>query len=112
MGVDGNKHVLAIREGATENAAVAKELLEDLAAPPRRSRSRSLRPSESIGKASTPDAPGGYLAYSRDRGVLVGVVIACMRSHPFAGMKNLHGGCGEPGFQLLAGHLVRDPIVL
>ena len=62
MGVDveGNKHVLAIREGATENAAVAKELLEDLAAPPRRK--RSLRPSESIGKASTPDAPGGYLA--------------------------------------------------
>lgn len=113
VGVDGNKHVLAIREGATENAAVAKELLEDLAAPPRRSRSRSLRPSESIGKASTPDAPGGYLAHiRRDRGVPVGVVIACMRSHPFAGMKNLHGGCGEPGFQLLAGHLVRDPIVL
>jgi hypothetical protein len=28
------------------------------------------------------------------------VVIACMRSHPFAGMKILHGGCGEPGFQL------------
>ena len=27
---DGNKHVLAIREGATENATVAKELLEDL----------------------------------------------------------------------------------
>jgi len=24
-------------------------------------------------------------------------------------MKNLHGGCGEPGFQLLAGHLVREP---
>jgi hypothetical protein len=37
VGVDGNKHVLAIREGATENAAVAKELLEDLAAPRRRS---------------------------------------------------------------------------
>ena len=30
--VEGNKHVLAIREGATENAAVAKELLEDLVA--------------------------------------------------------------------------------
>ena len=32
IGVDaeGYKHVLAIREGATENAAVAKELLEDL----------------------------------------------------------------------------------
>jgi transposase-like protein len=28
--VEGNKHVLAIREGATENATVAKELLEDL----------------------------------------------------------------------------------
>jgi transposase-like protein len=28
--VDGNKHVLAIREGATENATVVKELLEDL----------------------------------------------------------------------------------
>jgi hypothetical protein len=37
VGVDGNKHVLAIREGATEHAAVAKELLEDLAAPRRRS---------------------------------------------------------------------------
>ena len=43
----------------------------------------------------------------RDRSVPVGV--ACMRSHPFAGMKNLHGGRGEPGFQLLAGHLVREP---
>lgn len=34
VGVDaeGNKHVLAIREGATENATVAKELLEDLVA--------------------------------------------------------------------------------
>ena len=34
MGVDaeGHKHVLAIREGATENATVAKELLEDLVA--------------------------------------------------------------------------------
>jgi putative transposase len=34
VGVDleGNKHVLAIREGATENAAVVKELLEDLVA--------------------------------------------------------------------------------
>jgi transposase-like protein len=33
VGVDaeGNKHVLAIREGATENATVVKELLEDLA---------------------------------------------------------------------------------
>lgn len=32
VGVDdqGHKHVLAIREGATENATVAKELLEDL----------------------------------------------------------------------------------
>ena len=32
VGVDeqGSKHVLAIREGATENATVAKELLEDL----------------------------------------------------------------------------------
>jgi putative transposase len=32
VGVDaeGNKHVLAIREGATENATVVKELLEDL----------------------------------------------------------------------------------
>jgi len=32
VGVDekGNKHVLAIREGASENATVAKELLEDL----------------------------------------------------------------------------------
>ena len=49
--VEGNNHVLAIREGATENAAVAKELLENLAAPPRRWRSQSLRPSESIGKA-------------------------------------------------------------
>jgi transposase-like protein len=29
---DGRKHVLAIREGATENATVAKELLEDLVA--------------------------------------------------------------------------------
>jgi len=29
---DGNKHVLAIREGATENATVVKELLEDLVA--------------------------------------------------------------------------------
>ncbi len=29
---DGRKHVLAIREGATENAPVAKELLEDLVA--------------------------------------------------------------------------------
>jgi transposase-like protein len=28
--VDGRKHVLAIREGATENATVVKELLEDL----------------------------------------------------------------------------------
>jgi len=34
VGVDaeGHKHVLAIREGATENAAVVKELLEDLVA--------------------------------------------------------------------------------
>jgi transposase-like protein len=34
VGVDteGHKHVLAIREGATENAAVAKELLEDMVA--------------------------------------------------------------------------------
>jgi len=34
IGVDaeGHKHVLAIREGATENATVAKELLEDLVA--------------------------------------------------------------------------------
>jgi transposase-like protein len=34
VGVDaeGNKHVLAIREGATENATVTKELLEDLVA--------------------------------------------------------------------------------
>jgi putative transposase len=34
VGVDekGHKHVLAIREGATENATVAKELLEDLVA--------------------------------------------------------------------------------
>jgi transposase-like protein len=30
--IDGNKHVLAIREGATENATVVKELLEDLVA--------------------------------------------------------------------------------
>ena len=30
--VEGRKHVLAIREGATENAIVAKELLEDLVA--------------------------------------------------------------------------------
>jgi transposase-like protein len=30
--VEGNKHVLAIREGATENATVVKELLEDLVA--------------------------------------------------------------------------------
>jgi len=32
IGVDteGHKHVLAIREGATENTTVAKELLEDL----------------------------------------------------------------------------------
>ena len=30
--VEGNKHVLAIREGATENATVTKELLEDLVA--------------------------------------------------------------------------------
>jgi putative transposase len=28
--IEGNKHVLAIREGATENATVVKELLEDL----------------------------------------------------------------------------------
>ena len=34
VGVDaeGHSHVLAIREGATENATVAKELLEDLVA--------------------------------------------------------------------------------
>jgi len=34
VGVDekGHKHVLALREGATENATVAKELLEDLVA--------------------------------------------------------------------------------
>src|SRR5579859_6115370 len=34
VGVDGegHKHVLAIREGATENATVAKELLEDVVA--------------------------------------------------------------------------------
>lgn len=34
VGVDaaGHKHVLAIREGATENAAIVKELLEDLVA--------------------------------------------------------------------------------
>src|SRR5579864_4863195 len=34
VGVDaeGHKHVLAIREGATENATVTKELLEDLVA--------------------------------------------------------------------------------
>jgi len=34
VGVDaeGNKHVLAIREGATENATLVKELLEDLVA--------------------------------------------------------------------------------
>jgi hypothetical protein len=34
VGVDaeGHKHVLAIREGATENATVVKELLEDLIA--------------------------------------------------------------------------------
>src|SRR5579872_5018980 len=34
VGVDleGNKHVLAIREGATENATVVKELLADLVA--------------------------------------------------------------------------------
>ena len=30
--VEGNKHVLAIREGATENATVTKELLEDMVA--------------------------------------------------------------------------------
>ena len=30
--IDGNKHVLAIQEGATENATVVKELLEDLVA--------------------------------------------------------------------------------
>src|SRR5215470_13193697 len=30
--VEGHKHVLAIREGATENATVVKELLEDLVA--------------------------------------------------------------------------------
>jgi transposase-like protein len=30
--MDGNKHVLGIREGATENATVVKELLEDLVA--------------------------------------------------------------------------------
>jgi len=30
--VEGKKHVLAIREGATENATVAKELMEDLVA--------------------------------------------------------------------------------
>src|SRR6185503_8020301 len=29
---DGHKHVLAIREGATENATVVKELLEDMVA--------------------------------------------------------------------------------
>ena len=35
VGVDaaGNKHVLGLREGATENACVAKALLEDLVAP-------------------------------------------------------------------------------
>jgi hypothetical protein len=109
MDVEGNKHVLAIREGATENAAVAKELLEDLAAPPRRSRSRSLRPSESVGKASTPDAPGGYLAYE-PRPWCAGRRGDCVHEKPpVFGMKNLHGGCGEPGFQLLAGHLVREP---
>jgi putative transposase len=30
--VEGNKHVLGIREGATENATVVKELLEDIVA--------------------------------------------------------------------------------
>ena len=103
--VEGNKHVLAIREGATENAAAAKELLEDLAAPPRRSRSQSLRPSESIGNVSTPDAPGGYLAYAPIPWCAGRVVIAWMRSHPFAGMKNVHGARGGPGFQPLAGLL-------
>ena len=80
MGVDveGNKHVLAIREGATENAAVAKELLEDLAAPPRRSRSRSLRPSESSESIRRQVDGEGM---RRDRGVPAGVVIARMRSH-------------------------------
>jgi hypothetical protein len=48
----------------------------------------------------------------RDRGVPLGVVIAWMRSHPFAGMKNVHGGRGEPGFQPLAGHLVGEPYPL
>ena len=32
MDAEGHKHVLAIREGATENATVVKELLEDLVA--------------------------------------------------------------------------------
>ena len=32
MDEKGHKHVLALREGATENATVAKELLEDLVA--------------------------------------------------------------------------------
>ena len=47
----------------------------------------------------------------RDCGV-VGVVIACMRSHPFAGMKNLHGGRGEPGFQLLARQLIGNAVII
>jgi hypothetical protein len=48
--VEGNKHVLAIREGATENAAVAKELLEDLGAPPRRSRTEPFGPVNQPGR--------------------------------------------------------------
>ena len=48
----------------------------------------------------------------RDRGVPVGVVIACMRSHPFAGMKDFHGGRGEPGFQLLARQLVGNTVIM
>ena len=32
VGVEGHKHVLGIREGATENATVVMELLQDIAA--------------------------------------------------------------------------------
>ena len=47
-----------------------------------------------------------------DGGVPVSVVIARMGRYPSAAVKDLHGSGGEPGFQLFAGHFVRDPIVL
>ena len=100
MGVDveGNKHVLAIREGATENAAVAKESwkawrhhLGGRGADP-------FGPVNQSGRRPLQMRPVAIWHVRRDRGVPVGVVIACMRIHPFAGMKNLHGVRGASSF--------------